>query len=229
MENEVVVVVGGVVFQHLNLNDEIHFHYVHVMIVLGHLIERDLHGVTSKKNKKRNDYLIEQSHFHYYTWSGLAANAAKAIGSNRAPLANINAINSRSRDILCIASRLDNDDGGGGGPPGCNNGPPWERPKHHNKIDLFKNVLPERGLANDNIGGGGGGGGIVGPFELFDDGDESLLLPKWRCVCEWEWTWEWLCVLLAEAFADDEDELFDGEDGKTDEGDEVPNGGIILR
>ncbi len=53
MENEVVVVVGdGVVFQHLNLNDEIHFHYVHVMIVLGHLIERDLHDVTSKKIRK---------------------------------------------------------------------------------------------------------------------------------------------------------------------------------
>jgi hypothetical protein len=49
MENEVVAVVV-VVVQHLNLNDEIHFHYVHVMIVLEHLIEKDLHDVASIKH-----------------------------------------------------------------------------------------------------------------------------------------------------------------------------------
>jgi hypothetical protein len=45
----VVVVVG--VFQHLKLNDENHFHYVHVLIVLGHLIEKVHHDVPSKKTE----------------------------------------------------------------------------------------------------------------------------------------------------------------------------------
>jgi hypothetical protein len=48
------------------------------------------------------------------------------------------------------------------------------------KLIYFKRKLPERGLANGNIGGGGGGGGgITGPFELFDDDDDkSFVLPK---------------------------------------------------
>ncbi len=48
--------------------------------------------------------------------------------------------------------------------------------EHNSEINLLKRNLLERGLGNCIIGGGGGG--ITGPFELFDDDDESLLLPK---------------------------------------------------
>ncbi len=44
MENVIVVVV----FQYQNLNDEVHFHYVHELIVLVHSYEKNHQNVTSK-------------------------------------------------------------------------------------------------------------------------------------------------------------------------------------
>ena len=47
MKIEVVVA-----FQHLNLNDDIHFHYVHVLICRGHSFERYLHDAPSEIEKR---------------------------------------------------------------------------------------------------------------------------------------------------------------------------------
>ena len=131
--DEMEIEVAVAVFQRLDSNDEIHFHYVHVRIVHENASARDLHDVVASKIVQRNGQLsvhFQSKKKNDFTWSGLAA-SANDMGSNRELLANINAINSRSRDKLCIASRLaiDGDECDCGGPDGCNSGPPWERPE----------------------------------------------------------------------------------------------------
>jgi hypothetical protein len=54
MEIEVVVAVAVVDVQRLSLYDEIHFHYVHVLIVRADSIEKDLRDVASEIQRKGN-------------------------------------------------------------------------------------------------------------------------------------------------------------------------------
>jgi hypothetical protein len=53
VDDEKEIEVVAVAVQHRDLNDEIHFHYVHVRIVHENLIEKDLHDVTSRKKYEK--------------------------------------------------------------------------------------------------------------------------------------------------------------------------------